>query len=197
MIAVIRSVKVASSPGWLAQRLASIGQRPINNVADATNYILFELNQPLHAFDLAKLRGPAVVVRRARPGEKIVTLDGVTRTLTADMTAICDAQHPTIVAGVMGSAESEVSTGTRDLVLECAYFQPTRIRRTRRALELSSESSYRFERGIDMLGMPDALRRAIELITAVAGGEGRAAALDLWPEPQPERTIFLRLERVS
>src|SRR5438309_1386000 len=197
MIAVLRGVRVVPSPAWLADRLTAVGQGPINNVVDATNYILLELNQPLHAFDLAKLRGPAVVVRRARPGEKIVTLDGVTRTLTADMTAICDAQHPTIVAGVMGSAESEVSTGTRDLVLECAYFQPTRIRRTRRALELSSESSYRFERGIDMLGMPDALRRAIELIVAVAGGEVRAPTLDLWPGPQQERTIFLRPERVN
>jgi phenylalanyl-tRNA synthetase beta chain len=197
MIAVIRGVRVGPSPAWLADRLTSVGQRPINNVVDATNYILFELNQPLHAFDLAKLRGPAVVVRRARPGEKIVTLDGVTRALTADMTAICDAEHPTIIAGVMGSAESEVSANTKDLVLECAYFQPTRIRRTRRALELSSESSYRFERGIDMLGMPDALRRAIELIIAVAGGEVRAPAIDLWPAPQQERTIFLRPERVS
>jgi len=197
MIAVIRGVRVGPSPAWLAGRLTAVGQRPINNVVDATNYILFELNQPLHAFDLAKLRGPAVVVRRARPGEKIVTLDGVTRTLTADMTAIGDAEHPTIIAGVMGSAESEVSANTKDLVLECAYFQPTRIRRTRRALELSSESSYRFERGIDMLGMPDALRRAIELIIAVAGGEVRAPAIDLWPAPQQERTLFLRPERVS
>src|SRR5438046_2746694 len=150
MIAVIRSVKVASSPGWLAQRLASIGQRPINNIVDATNYVLFELNQPLHAFDLAKLRGPAVVVRRAQPNEKIVTLGGVERTLTAEMTAICDAERPTIIAGVMGSGESEVTASTTDLVLECAYFQPTRVRRTRRALGLSSESSYRFERGIDL-----------------------------------------------
>jgi len=197
MIAVIRGVRVGPSPAWLAGRLTAVGQRPINNVVDATNYILFELNQPLHAFDLAKLRGPAVVVRRARPGEKIVTLDGVTRTLTADMTAIGDAEHPTIIAGVMGSAESEVSANTKDLVLECAYFQPTRIRRTRRALELSSESSYRFERGIDMLGMPDALRRAIELIIAVAGGEVREPAIDLWPAPQQERTLFLRPERVS
>ena len=197
IIAVIRGVRVGSSPAWLAERLTAVGQRPINNVVDATNYILFELNQPLHAFDLAKLRGPAVVVRRARPGEKIVTLDGATRTLTVDMTAICDAERPTIVAGVMGSAESEVSSDTTDLVLECAYFQPTRIRRTRRALGLSSESSYRFERGIDMLGMPDALRRATELIVAVAGGEIRAPALDLWPEPQQERTIFLRPERVN
>src|SRR6266702_2983352 len=151
MIVVIRGVKVGPSPAWLAARLQSIGQRSINNIVDATNYILFELNQPLHAFDLAKLRGPAVVVRRAKPGEPIVTLDGGERTLTAEMTAICDAERPTIIAGVMGSGESEVSEATRDLVLECAYFQPTRIRRTRRALELSSESSYRFERGIDLL----------------------------------------------
>src|SRR5437870_2198513 len=195
--AVIRGVRVGASPAWLAERLRAVGQRPINNVVDATNYILFELNQPLHAFDLRKLRGPAVVIRRARSGERIVTLDGVPRTLTADMTAISDAERPTIVAGVMGSADSEVSEATTDLVLECAYFQPTRIRRTRRALDLSSESSYRFERGIDMLGMPDALRRAIELILAVAGGEVRAPALDLWPQPQQERTIFLRPERVS
>ena len=197
MIAVIRGVNVGPSPAWLAARLTAIGQRSINNVVDATNYILFELNQPLHAFDLAKLNGPAVVVRRAKPGEKIVTLDGLTRTLTPDMTAICDAKRPTIIAGVMGSSDSEVGSGTTDLVLECAYFQPTRIRRTRRALELSSESSYRFERGIDMLGMPDALRRAIELIAAVAGGELREPPLDLWPEPQQEKTIFLRPERVA
>src|SRR5438105_578266 len=197
MIAVIRGVRVAPSPAWLADRLTSIGQRPINNVVDATNYILFELNQPLHAFDLAKVNGPAVVVRRAKPGEKIVTLDGLTRTLTPDMTTICDAKRPTIIAGVMGSADSEVSPATTDLVLECAYFQPTRSRRARRALELSSESSYRFERGIDMLGMPDALRRAIELIVAVAGGELREPPLDLWPEPQQEKTIFLRPERVA
>jgi phenylalanyl-tRNA synthetase beta chain len=197
MIAVIRGVEVRPSPSWLAQRLGAVGQRPINNVVDATNYILLELNQPLHAFDLAKLAGPAVVVRRAQPGERIVTLDGVTRTLTADMTAICDARRPTIIAGVMGSADSEVSATTRDVVLECAYFQPTRIRRTRRALGLSSESSYRFERGIDMLGMPDALRRAVQLIVAVAGGAVGEPPLDLWPEPRSETTIFLRPERVS
>src|SRR5438132_817143 len=172
MIAVIRGVKVGPSPAWLAARLQSIGQRSINNIVDATNYILFEINQPLHAFDLAKLRGPAVVVRRARPGEPIVTLDGIMRKLTAEMTAICDGERPQIVAGVMGSAESEVTESTADIVLEAAYFQPTRIRRTRRALGLASESSYRFERGIDMLGMPDALTRAIDLIHAVADAPG-------------------------
>jgi len=199
MIAVIRGVKVGPSPAWLVHRLGGLGQRSINNIVDATNYILFEINQPLHAFDLAKLRGPAVVVRRAKPGEQIVTLDGVNRQLTADMTVICDAERPTIVAGVMGSADSEVSATTTDLVLECAYFQPTRIRRTRRALGVSSESSYRFERGIDMLAMPDALGRAIDLIRAVAGGEVREAPLDLWPPPGPQqpRSVFLRPERVT
>ena len=197
MIAVVRGVKVGPSPAWLVDRLNGVGQRSINNIVDATNYILFELNQPMHAFDLARLRGPAVVVRRAKAGEKIKTLDGVERTLTPDMTAICDAERPTIVAGVMGSAESEVTAETTDLVLECAYFQPTRIRRTRRALDLSSDSSFRYERGIDMLAMPDALRRAVELIQAVAGGTLREAPLDLWPEPQAPRSVFLRPERVA
>ncbi len=197
MIAVIRGVKVGASPPWLATRLQSIGQRSINNIVDATNYILFEVNQPLHAFDLAKLRGPAVVVRRAKPGEQIVTLDGGTRKLTPEMTVICDAERPTIVAGVMGSAESEVTGSTTDIVLEAAYFQPTRIRRTRRALGLSSESSYRFERGLDLLGMPDALGRAVDLIRAVAGGEMREPPIDLWPEPQKPRSVFLREARVS
>ena len=197
MIAVIRGVKVQPSPPWLATRLQSIGQRSINNIVDATNYILFEINQPLHAFDLAKLRGPAVVVRRAKPGEQIVTLDGVARKLTPEMTVICDAERPTIVAGVMGSAESEVAENTTDVVLEAAFFQPTRIRRTRRALGLSSESSYRFERGIDMLAMPDALARAVALIRAVAGGEMREPPIDLWPEPQQPRSVFLREARVS
>jgi phenylalanyl-tRNA synthetase beta chain len=197
MIAVIRGVKVGPSPAWLAARLGAIGQRSINNVVDATNYILFELNQPMHAFDLAKLRGPAVVVRRARPGERIVTLDAVSRQLTADMTAICDAERPTIVAGVMGSADSEVTESTTDLVLECACFQPTRIRRTRRALGISSESSYRYERGVDAVAMPDALARAIELIQAIAGGELREPALDLWPKPEQPRAVFLREARVE
>ncbi|HEX4561648.1 MAG TPA: phenylalanine--tRNA ligase subunit beta, partial [Gemmatimonadales bacterium] len=197
LAAVIRGVKVGKSPAWLSDRLEAVGQRSVNNVVDATNYVLFELNQPMHAFDLARLSGPAVVVRRAKPGEKIVTLDGVQRTLTAEMTAICDAERPTIVAGVMGSAESEVTDRTTDLVLECAYFDPTRTRRTRRALGLSSESSYRYERGIDLWGMPDALRRAIDVITAVAGGTVAEAPLDLWPEPEQPRAVFLRPSRVD
>ncbi|PYO93230.1 MAG: phenylalanine--tRNA ligase subunit beta [Gemmatimonadetes bacterium] len=197
MIAVVRGVKVGPSPAWLATRLQSVGQRSVNNIVDATNYILFEINQPMHAFDLAKLRGPAVVVRRAKPDEAIVTLDGVSRRLTAEMTAICDAERPQIVAGVMGSAESEVTESTTDIVLEAAYFQPTRVRRTGRALGISSESSYRFERGIDMLALPDAMARAIDLIVSIAGGAVREPPLDLWPEPQQPRSVFLRDARVS
>ena len=197
LIAVVRGVRVGPSPGWLADRLTAVGQRPINNIVDATNYILFELNQPMHAFDLARLRGPAIVVRRANAGERMVTLDGVTRTLTPEMTAICDAERPTIVAGVMGSAESEVTASTTDLVLECAYFQPTRIRRTRRALELTSESSYRYERGVDIQALPDALRRALDLIQSVAGGSMREGPIDLWPNPEQPRAVFLRPDRVT
>ena len=197
MIAVLRGVKVQPSPPWLSTRLQSVGQRSINNIVDATNYVLFELNQPMHAFDLAKLRGPAVVVRRAKPSEPIVTLDGVTRKLTPEMTAICDAERPQIVAGVMGSAESEVTDATTDIVLEGAYFQPTRVRRTRRALGISSESSYRFERGIDMLALPDAMTRAIDLICAISGGTVREPPIDLWPEPQKPRSVFLRDARIG
>jgi phenylalanyl-tRNA synthetase beta chain len=197
LIAVVRGVRVGPSPAWLADRLTAVGQRPINNIVDATNYILFELNQPMHAFDLSRLRGPAIVVRRAKAGERMVTLDGVTRTLTPEMTAICDAERPTIVAGVMGSAESEVTATTTDLVLECAYFQPTRIRRTRRALELTSESSYRYERGVDIQALPDALRRALDLIQSVAGGSVREDPIDLWPSPEQPRAVFLRPDRVT
>ncbi len=197
LMAVVRGVRVGPSPSWLAARLTAVGQRSINNIVDATNYILFELNQPLHAFDLARLRGPAVVVRDARAAEPIVTLDGVARTLAPGMTVIADAERATIVAGVMGSAESEVTAATTDVVVECAYFDPPRTRRTRRALGLQSESSYRFERGIDMLAMPDAMRRALEVIVAVAGGTVREPPLDLWPRPQQPRTVFLRPERVA
>jgi len=169
----------------------------INNIVDATNYILSRSISRCTRSISPSCGGPAVVVRRAKPAETIVTLDGVARKLTSEMTAICDAERPQIVAGVMGSADSEVTATTTDIVLEAAYFQPTRIRRTRRALGLSSESSYRFERGIDILGLPDAIARAIDLIVAIAGGEVREPPLDLWPEPQKSRSVFLREARVS
>ncbi|HWP36218.1 MAG TPA: phenylalanine--tRNA ligase subunit beta, partial [Gemmatimonadales bacterium] len=197
MAAYIRGVRVAPSPPWLEARLRSVGARPINNVVDATNYVLFELNQPLHAFDLRKLRGAAVIIRRGRPGEVIRTLDGVTRTLTSDMTAICDAEGAQAVAGVMGGAASEVGPDTTDVLLECAHFDPKRIRATRTALQMTTEASYRFERGMDLQGMAEALRRAVQLIRTVAGGEEPEPPVDVWPRPERPRVVPLRPDRVA
>ncbi len=194
--AVIRGVRVGPSPAWLDARLRAVGARPINNVVDATNYILYELNQPMHAFDLARLRGGKVVIRRARPGERITTLDGEERALTPEMTMICDAEGPQAVAGVMGGGDSEVSGATTDVLLECAYFNPKRIRATRKALRMDTDASYRFERGTDPFAMPEAVRRAVTLIRAVAGGTEREPAVDVHPEPAKPRTVFLRPEFV-
>jgi len=197
MGAVIRGVRVGPSPTWLEARLRSIGARPINNVVDATNYVLYELNQPMHAFDLANVRGNKIIVRRAAPGETLVTLDGESRSLTPEMTMICDGEGPTAIAGVMGGEHSEVAADTTDVLLECAYFDPLRIRRTRQALKMNTEASYRFERGTDIDAMADALRRAVQLIRAVAGGEERESAVDVYPKPTRPRSIFLRPERVE
>jgi phenylalanyl-tRNA synthetase beta chain len=197
MAAVIRGVTIGPSPDWLQARLRSIGARPINNVVDATNYILHELNQPMHAFDLARVGGPAIVVRRAHPGERLVTLDGEARELDERMTMICDADGVVAIAGVMGGEESEVRADTRDVLLECAYFDPRRIRATRQALKMSTDASYRFERGIDREGMGEALVRAVQLIRAVAGGVEPEAPIDVYPKPTKTRSIFLRPQRVE
>jgi len=195
--AVIRGVTVGPSPDWLQGRLRSIDARPINNVVDATNYVLHEINQPMHAFDLGKLRGGKVIIRRARPEESLQTLDGVTRRLTPAMTMICDAEGPVAVAGVMGGAGSQVGNDTTDVLLECAYFDPARVRKARTQLKLTTDASYRFERGTDPLGLSQSARRAIELILTVAGGREAEPALDLWPNPVTPRTVFLRPERVA
>ena len=195
--AVLRGVRVGPSPEWLARRLAAVGIRSINNVVDATNYVMLELNQPMHAYDLARLRGPAVTARRARPGERLVTLDGAERALDPDMTVIADADGAIGVAGVMGGAGSEVSDETRDLFLECAYFDPSRIRRARRSLNLSTDASYRFERGVDRWNGAEVLRRCVELIQLTAGGELAADPVDLWPQVSHPPRIFLRPARVA
>ncbi len=195
--AVIRGVRIGPSPAWLDARLRSVGARPINNVVDATNYILYEINQPMHAFDLARLRGGKVVIRRPRPGERLTTLDGEDRAITPEMTMICDAQGPQAVAGIMGGRDSEVSASTTDILLECAYFDPKRIRATRKALRMDTDASYRFERGTDPFAMGDAVRRAVSLIRAVAGGVERDAPVDVWPRPAQPPAVFLRLERVA
>lgn len=195
--AVLQGVKVAPSPEWLVRRLESAGARAINNVVDATNYVMFELNQPMHAYDVARLTGPSVIVRRARAGESVTTLDGVNRALTPEMTVIADDGGAIGVAGVMGGAATEVTAETVDVFLECAYFTPRGIRRTRRALGLSTEASYRFERGIDRWGGVEAMRRCIEIIGVTAGGELAEAPVDAGPGPTNPPRIFLRPSRVT
>lgn len=195
--AVVRGVKIAPSPAWLVQRLEAVGIRAINNVVDATNYVMIELNQPMHAYDIARLRGPSVIARRARPGELVTTLDGVERTLLPDMTVIADDAGAIGIAGIMGGTATEVTSDTVDVFLECAYFTPTSVRRTRRALGLSTEASYRFERGIDRWGGAEAVRRCIEIIQATAGGELADAPVDLGPGPPNPPRIFLRPARVA
>ena len=196
--AVVRGVAVGPSPDWLQARLRAVGARPINNVVDATNYVLLELGQPLHAFDLGKLAEATVVVRRARSNETTFrTLDGVARTIGPDMLMICDADRPVAVAGVMGGLDSEVTSATTDVLLECALFEPKAIRATRRALGVSTEASYRFERGVDPEGLDGALERAIEIILAVAGGQAEAQVADCHPGPFTRATLELRPERVE
>jgi phenylalanyl-tRNA synthetase beta chain len=195
--AVLRGVHVGPSPAWLRERVESIGMRSINNVVDATNCVMLELNQPMHAYDVTRLSGPAVIARRARAGERLVTLDGADRPLDGSMTVIADAKSAIGVAGVMGGAHSEVSADTTDLFLECAWFAPRGIRATRRALGLSSEASYRFERGVDLWNGPEVLRRCVEIIQATAGGTLDGAPVDLFPRVTHPPRIFLRPARVA
>lgn len=166
----IENVKIAPSPQWLKDDLEAIGLRPINNVVDITNWILMETGQPLHAFDAAKLNGKQIQVRPAKDGEVITTLDEKERKLTSEMHVIADAERALVVAGVMGSIDAEVDDNTTDIVLEAAWFQPEAVRMTARKLGLSTDSSYRFERGVDQQGTHYAARRAIELILELAGG---------------------------
>ncbi|MDX6611253.1 MAG: phenylalanyl-tRNA synthetase beta chain [Blastocatellia bacterium] len=193
---VIRGTTIAPSPGWLVRRLESIGQRPINNVADITNLVLHEVGQPLHAFDLAKLKAHRIVVRRANAGEKIKTLDGVERELDSDMLVIADAQNPVALAGVMGGEDSEISNATRDVLIESAYFNPASVRRTAQRLGMHTEASHRFERGGDIEGVRQAQERCVSLICEIAGGTATVSPLDVYPAPHPTRTVGFRSSRV-
>jgi phenylalanyl-tRNA synthetase beta chain len=188
---VLRGVKVQPSPDWLRQSLEAIGEKSINNVVDVTNYVMFELGHPLHAFDFDKLQEHRIVVRRAKLGEKIRTLDGAERTLTKDMCVVADATRAVGIGGVMGGAETEISFSTRNVLIECAWFDPISIRRTSKALGLRSEASYRFERGADPEMAELASRRAAELIQKVAGGELLAGVVDVYPHAAPEKKIEL------
>jgi phenylalanyl-tRNA synthetase beta chain len=191
----VLGVRIGPSPDWLRRRLESIGQRPINNVVDVTNFVLWELGHPLHAFDLARLEGRRIVVRRARPGEALTTLDGTARPLTPEMLVIADARRPVALAGVMGGRDTEIGSGTREVLLESAWFDPVSVRRTARALGLRTDASHRFERGADPEGTLPALDRAAALVAEVAGGAVTDPPLDLHPRPIPGRTIRFRPER--
>lgn len=192
----IKGVKVGPSPKWLKAAIEATGQRSINNIVDVTNYVLHETCQPLHAFDAAKIKGGKLVVRMASEGERITTLDDVERELNNSMAVIADAERPLVVAGVMGSVDAEVDANTCDIVLEAAYFAPSSVRATARKLGLSSDSSYRFERGIDPKGVTYAALRAVDLILEVAGGTVDGNMIEVGAEPPTITEVTLCPERV-
>lgn len=194
--AVVRGVRVGPSPDWLVRRLEGVGARSINNVVDATNYALHGLGQPMHAFDLARLAGATIVVRRARAGEALTTLDGVARTLDAETLVIADAERAQAVAGVIGGRDSEVTDETEDVLLEVAYFDPQRTRVSRRHTNVSTDASYRFERGVDRGATRELLDAGVALLTAVAGGTVEAI-LDVGTGPGPLPAVELRSWRVA
>ncbi len=199
---VVKGVKIGPSPDWLRSTLEKVGIRSINNVVDVTNYVLMEIGQPLHAFDYhlitkGKDGKPAIVIRRANTGEKFKTLDNVERTLTSEMLLIADEQKGIALAGIMGGQNTEINNSTTDVLIESAYFSPTNIRRTSKALGLRSESSYRFERGAD-IGICDwASQRCAQLILETAGGQLADGVVDAYPKPVEPKQVTLRHHKVN
>jgi phenylalanyl-tRNA synthetase beta chain len=194
---VIKGVKIGPSPGWLVKRIESVGQRSVNNVADITNYVMLEMGQPLHAFDLHQLRGERIVVRTARSGEKITTLDGEDRDLTPEMLVIADAERPVALAGIKGGEDSGITEKTADVLLEAAYFAPAQVRSTSKALGLSTEASYRFERGTDLEIVATASDRAAALIAEIAGGEVLGGLVDAYPTKAARDWVWFRRSRYA
>ncbi len=195
--AVIRGVTVGPSPAWLVERLASVGARSINNVVDVTNYFLHAFGQPMHAYDRATLSGDTLLVRRARGAETLVTLDGATRQLTPDMLVIADAAHPVGIAGVMGGRDTEVTAQTTEIVLEVASFDPGLVRRTRRALGLSTDASHRFERGTDPAGPAELVALAAALIASVSGGAVQGTPAQIGEPVGRRPSVPVRASRVA
>ncbi len=197
MARVIDGVKIGPSPSWMQKRLIASGFRPINNIVDITNYITLESGQPLHAFDLDKLKEKRIVVRRADAGEEIMTLDGMERQLGPEMLVIADADNPVALAGIMGGADSEVTEDTKTILLESAHFNPVSISRTSRQLGLSSEASLRFEKRIDPNGVIFAANRACELMQELAGGEVLQGLIDEYPVKTNPVTLSVRPEKAN
>jgi phenylalanyl-tRNA synthetase beta chain len=195
--ALVSGVEVAPSPFWLRYRLHNLGLRALSNIVDATNLILLEWGHPIHGFDLHRLRGSKVVVRLAADGEQMETLDGVERTFTADDLLICDGEGPVAVAGVMGGLDSEIRDETKDVLIECAYFDPRSIRRTSRRLGLHTDSSHRFERGVDPEAVPRVLASAASLIAELGGGAVATTAIDCIASPYEPRRIAFRPARAA
>jgi len=193
---VVEGVKVGPSPLWLAGRLRQVALRPINNVVDATNYVLMALGHPLHAFDLDRLAGRRIVVRAAEPDEPFITLDGNERRIPGGSVMICDAERAVALGGIMGGLNSEITEGTTNVLLEAAYFLPTRIRRTSKALGLQTEASQRFERGADWDGVVRAIDWAASLIARLAGGRVARGRIDAYPRVQEPARIRLRWARI-
>jgi len=193
----VADVRVGASPAWLATRLAAAGIRPISSIVDITNYVNLELGQPMHAFDLARIAGAQIRVRRAKPGEIITTLDGVDRKLEPDMLVIADRDRAQAVAGVMGGAASEVSATTTTVVFESAYFKATSVRRTSKRLGLKTEASSRFERGADIGGQVVALQRAVALMQQIGAGQPVGPIVDCYPKPRQGPRLHLRRERLA
>lgn len=194
---VIEGVTIGPSPEDVRQRLEAHGIRPINNVVDVTNLVLLETGQPMHAFDLSKIRDSKIIVRAAREGEKIETIDGKERSLDQTMLVIADSSRPVALAGVMGGKETEVSEATTSILLESAWFDPSSVRRTSRKLGLSSDSSYRFERGVDMEGVEKALEMAAHLINKYAGGWVARGTIDEYPVKMATQPIDFRVKRAQ
>jgi len=195
--AQVFEIKVGPSPQWLADRLSAAGVRPISNIVDITNYVMLEIGQPMHAFDLERLGGRALVIRRASPGERIRTLDGVERALDQDVLVIADATHANAVAGVMGGHDSEIGSSTRLMALESAYFHPPSVRRTSKRLGLKTEASIRFERGGDVGAAPAGIARAAALMAEIGAGVPRGAFIDRYPAPRIQTAIRLRASRIA
>jgi phenylalanyl-tRNA synthetase beta chain len=196
-VRVIDDVRVAASPLWMQSRLRAAGLRPISNVVDVTNYVLWELGHPLHAFDAARVTDATIVVRRARPGERFTTLDGQTRQLDASMCVIADPERAIGLAGVMGGENSEVTNATTRVLLESAYFDPGTTRRTSRALDLRTDAAYRFERGADIEALVDASARTSQLIAELAGGHVARGLIDVYRRKRRPVRVRLRMARVK
>jgi phenylalanyl-tRNA synthetase beta chain len=194
---MVRGVEIKPSPFWMRYRLYVSGIRSISNVVDVTNYVLMEMGQPLHAFDYDRLKENRIVVRRAEEGEIFTTLDGQTHTLNKDVLMICDGQRPVAVAGIMGGLNSEIFAGSDNVLIESAFFDPLTIRRGAKRLGLSTEASYRFERGIDIEGVIRALQRALVLMAELAGGEIIKGVIDEYPRPYKARMIDLKVDKTN